>query len=126
MDRAKFEAFIKQPQELKTVEVDGLGTVYLRRMTTTERDLWETTCAQMREDNNFAFFRSRLLVVTLADEKGERLLKDDDIHMVAKMDGHIASMLWDEARKHNRLTKEDTDELAANLKKGQSVDSGSN
>lgn len=101
------------PRKPLKVQVDGLSEpLYVRVMTVGERDAWEIQALQSRSGKVPDDFRSKYLALTLCDEHGVRLFKDDEWPEIASMDAGIVSNLFDVASKHNKLSEADITELA--------------
>lgn len=58
--------------------------------------------------------RRRLLVRTLVDEDGNRILTDADISALAELDGAITAKLFDAAMEHVGFQADEIDELVGN------------
>jgi hypothetical protein len=121
---------ILQAQDLtkEKVNVPEWGVeLWVRCLTGTERDKFESDIVSGRGDNvkmNFHNMRSKLLVMTLVDESGERIFADKDTDALGKKNAAVLDRLFAIAQKLSGLRKEDVDELAKNLKATQ--DEGSN
>lgn len=91
--------------------------VFIRVMTVGERDDWELSWIDMRNNGatKFPNFRAFYLVRTLCDEDGVRLWKDNEVSEVAALDAAVMGELFDIAQKHNKLTEADVVELAGEL-----------
>jgi len=92
------------------------GEVYIKTLCGTERDLFEEAYAE----NKMKQFRSRFLVLTLSDEKGERLFDDNDIEELGKKSSVVINRLFEVAWKHNALSNEAVDDLGEGSPDGQS------
>ncbi len=106
-------AAVKFPQE--TVELPALGgNVVVRGMSAAERDTFEAGMVDDRGDrrSNLANFRGRLLVRCLFDEGGQRLLTDDEAHVIGGLPAMAVQPAFDVAMRLNALRKEDVEELA--------------
>ena len=104
------------------------GSVWLRTMTGTERDQFEAESLKRKGKDievNMANVRARLLAKTLADERGTRLFNDGEVLVLGAKSGDVLDRLYVAARRHNRLTKEDVEELAGNSSAGLSAGNGS-
>lgn len=82
------------------------GTVHIRMMTAGERDRWELFVAKNSEHT-----RASLAVFTLADETGAPLFTLEDVMSLSGKSCHVMDKLFEIAAKHNKLRKEDLDEL---------------
>jgi hypothetical protein len=96
--------------KLKAIEVPEWGTtVYIRVMSGTERDSWETNVLSKQVN-----IRAGLLVRCLADDQGKRIFSDSDVNALGAKSGHVLDKLFELASKHNRLKREDVEELEKN------------
>jgi hypothetical protein len=98
------------------------GEVYFRTISGAERDQFEDSYAEQK----MKAFRSRFLVMTLADESGERLFEDKDIDELGKKSSVVINRLFDEAWQHNAFTQEAVDALGEGSAPAQSGGSTSN
>lgn len=126
MTREEFQAKANQIPTVQEVDVPDFGKVHVRRMKGFERDKWEAACIKADGKANMDNFRARLVTACLCDDKGNRLYQDGEIGIVGMLDAVPLTEIYLAARKLNRLTKEDIEELAKNSVAGQSAGSGSN
>ena len=122
MDRKKLLA----KEELEVVKVDlGDGEhVFVRQMTGRERDRFEQSILKVVRDSrgmmvayeqNLDDFRAKLAVNTLCDEKGNNLLKPEDIGTLSQnMSAKRLELIVNVAQRLNRITDEDKEELLKN------------
>lgn len=98
--------------DVKTVEVpEWGGEVCVRGLTARERDHFE---ASIGTSANLENLRARLVVLTLCDESGERLLKDSDAIELGKKNAQVVDRLFEIARKMSGMTDADVEELEGN------------
>ena len=93
------------------------GHLCIRCMTGTERDAFESEAYSFRGKDlqvNRENFRARLLVRTLADEKGERLFADSDLSALGGKSAKILDRLFTVSMRINGLSREDVEELTKN------------
>lgn len=83
------------------------GEVYLRTISGSERDQFEDAYSEQK----MKAFRARFLVLTLADDAGERLFQDDEVEVLGKKSSVVINRLFDEAWAHNAFTQEAVDAL---------------
>jgi len=98
------------------------GQVCVRCMTGTERDAFESEAYSFRGKDlqvNRENFRARLLVRTLADDKGERLFADSDLAALGGKSGKVLDRLFTIAMRINGLSREDVEELTKNSAPGR-------
>jgi hypothetical protein len=111
MDAGEMKGAIDGEDDLPLEPVDvpewpKVGKVWLRTLTGTERDKFESDNLAFKERAGPEFlkdFRSRLLVRTLADSKGQRLYQDGEVAAVAKRSGKVLDRLYDAACRLNGL-----------------------
>lgn len=101
----------KEPVEIP--QFPGRG-VWMRGLSGKERDDFEKSRyslkrgqVRMQLDN----IRARLVVRSLVDEYGTRLLKDDDADLLGNLRSDVLSMLYEKAQRLSNVTDEDIDEL---------------
>lgn len=83
------------------------GDYYVKIISGTERDAFEEGYA----DQKMKAFRSRFLVLSLCDENGERIFKDEDVAELAKKSSVVLNRVFEEAWKVNAFTQEAVDTL---------------
>lgn len=106
------------PREEVEVERWG-GSVWVRTLTGTERDEFEQSCIKSKgsgkgRDVNMVNIRARLCVLTLCNEKGERLFDARDIDALGKKSAMCLDLIFSVAQKLNGLGNEDVEDLAKN------------
>lgn len=94
------------------------GTVYVREMTGAERDAWESTMIQSRENA-----RAVTLVRCIVNEAGERLFRDEDAEALGAKSGRILARIADVARRLNKLGGDDLEDAKGNSEPDRSDDS---
>jgi hypothetical protein len=97
------------------------GDVFCKTLSGTERDAFEESYSE----NKMKAFRCRFLVLTLSDDKGERLFTDSETADLGKKSSVVINRLFDAAWKHNAFTTEAVEALGEGSPEGQSDDSTS-
>ena len=92
------------------------GDVFVKTLTGTERDAFEDAYAE----NKMKAFRCRFLVLTLCDDKGQRLFEDADVAELGKKSSVVINRLFEAAWKHNAFTNEAVESLGEGSPDGQS------
>lgn len=87
------------------------GEVGVRGLTARERDKFEASIGSAVNLDNL---RARLVVLTLCDADGSRLLEDKDANQLGTKNAQIVDMLFDVARKMSGMTDADVKELEGN------------
>ena len=92
------------------------GDVFIKTLSGTERDAFEDAYSQdkMRQ------FRVRFLVLTLCDEKGERLFTDKEVDELGRKSALVIARLFEKAWSLNALRSEDVDALGKDSASDQS------
>jgi hypothetical protein len=93
------------------------GDVYIRCMTGTERDTFESEAYTVKGKNveiNRENFRARLLVRVVVDDKNERLFSDKDIASLGAKSAKCLDRLFTVAMRINGLSHDDVEELTKN------------
>jgi hypothetical protein len=109
LDKASILAAINAAADIKTEKVhvpEWKTDVYLKVLSGTERDQFESGYADQRMQN----FRVRFLVMTLCDQSGERLYDDEQVTILGKRSALVISRLFEAAWKLNMLSPEAADE----------------
>ncbi len=75
-------------------------TVYVRTLTGTERDAFDSETAKLGEEGK-ALFRARMAAATLCDENGEPVFTAEDAEALGRKSGKVLDRLWDVAAKLN-------------------------
>lgn len=83
------------------------GDVYIKTISGLDRDSFEDGYSEKRMKN----FRTRFLVLTLCDEKGERLFTDAEVEELAKKSSLVISRLFDKSWSLNAFTNEAVESL---------------
>lgn len=83
------------------------GDVFLRVISGTDRDRFEDSYAEQK----MKAFRIRFLLLTLCDESGERLFKDDEADLLGKKSSVVINRLFEAGWKLNAFTQEAVDAL---------------
>ncbi|WP_119728335.1 hypothetical protein [Thermomonospora amylolytica] len=90
------------------------GTVRVRTLTGAERDRFEESMAQTRGKSvktNLANLRARLVALCVVDEDGKRLFSDSEAAALGRKSAAALDRVFEAARKLNRMTEEDVEEL---------------
>ena len=99
-------------------------TCFVRVLTGTERDKWESDLVGSGQ-TNLVNVRARLAVLCLVDEKGDRVFQDTDATELGKKSSKCLDQIFECAARVNGLRKQDLDELTKNLPAAQSGNSTS-
>lgn len=113
------KAKILAAKDVKTEQVpvpEWGGEVYIKTLSGTERDAFEDAYSSDKMKN----FRVRFLVLTLCDEKGERLFSDSEVDELGKKSASVISKLFEKAWAVNAFRAEDVDSLGKDLATDQS------
>lgn len=81
--------------------------VYIKTLSGAERDTFEEAYAEQKMKS----FRVRFLVLTLADESGERLFDDSDVPALSGKSSIVINRLFEKAWSHNAFTNEAVEAL---------------
>ena len=103
-------------KELVSVPEWG-GDVYVRCLTGTERDDFESSLVSKKgksQDTNFKNLRAKLVALTVVDESGVRIFDDTDIPALGKKNAAALDRLFDKAQELSGFKKEDIEDLTKN------------
>lgn len=98
----------------ETVEVpEWGGSVYVRVMTGTDRDLFESSM-YLKGDDRLINLRAHLCALTICNEDGTRLFSDADIEALGKKSGEALDRVFKTAQRINGLSGEEVAEIEKN------------
>ena len=112
------EALLKRNRLVTKVE-SPIGNVHIKQLSGMERVDYERAVSEEREqfpENQMAIrSMARLLVLTLCDEKGVSILKDEDIETLGRqLPFSELQLLFNEALKVNGLSTDEMNETVKN------------
>lgn len=94
------------------------GELMVWGMTGKERDAFERTVLERREDGslkrNYENFRAKLAVFSIKDETGKRLFDESDIEALGKKSVAALERVINVAQRLSRISSEDTENLVKN------------
>ncbi len=99
------------------------GSVFVRQMTSTEKDAYETEMYQARkkqEGSELINLRARNLIRTISDENNTRVFEDSDVDALGEKSGLILDRLFDASEELNETTEEGITELVGESQSVQS------
>ena len=98
--------------DIKEVSVpEWGGDLCIRGLTARERDHFE---ASIGTSANLDNLRARLVVLSICDDKGERIFKDSDAIELGKKNAQVVNRLFDIARSMSGMSDKDVEELEGN------------
>ena len=122
---------ILQVQDLPTEQVhvpEWGGDVLVRALTGAERDRFEQSIVEQRGKNtrmNLQNIRAKLVALTVVDEQGNRIFKDEDVKWLGNKSAAALDRIFEVAQRLSGLRDEDVEELAKNSESDLSDDSTS-
>lgn len=122
---------ILQAQDLPTEQVhvpEWGGDVLVRALTGAERDRFEQSIVEQRGKNtrmNLQNIRAKLVALTVVDEQGNRIFKDEDVKWLGNKSAAALDRIFEVAQRLSGLRDEDVEELAKNSESDLSDDSTS-
>ena len=121
------DAFFAGPIQRQTevVKIPGIGNVIVKGMTAKERDQYETSCIVQRNGKrnfNLIDARAKLVMLTVVDEKGDRLFEASDISRLSGMPASVIDKLFTAAQKLSGISDDDMDDLGGELGKDYGED----
>jgi hypothetical protein len=93
------ELLQKSKREVIKITHPNLGEVYLRSLSSKDRDTFERAYTE----NNTSGIRAVLVGLSLTDETGNRLVKDEELAQVGEMAWKDIDPLWTKALELNGL-----------------------
>lgn len=97
------------------LDVEGLGKVFVKRLTAGERDAYEASGGKTHR-------RTQILVHFCFDERGARIFSEDDTNELEQLDPTLIDPVCECALRSNGYTKKEQDALLKNSN-GQAVSS---
>lgn len=108
--RERFLAIARESKPYyETVDVPGVGKVYVKRLITGERDIFDPLL------NGPMGNRVACLLYCCFDERGIKIFQPDEIDLIRQLDPNIADPLVDKAMILNKLRVAEQEVLAKNL-----------
>ena len=109
----------KQSLQSELVDVpEWGGTVRVRELTGTERDLFEAAMVRMQKggkhDLTMDNARARLVALAVIDATGAKVFTQGDIEKLGNLSAAALSRVFDVAARLSKITDEDLEELAGN------------
>lgn len=103
--------FFKLKTKVVPLEVEELGTVYIKSMTASEREGLEKKM-QTELDNNG--IRATVFIYSICEEDGTLVFSEEDLEQVKCLPSNIVSTVFDKSNDLNKLTPETTEAAAKN------------
>jgi hypothetical protein len=101
------------------VELDGGGVVWVQGLTGTERDRYEQTVMERKKDGrlvpNLENARARLVAVSLVNEDGTPMFREDEVALIGSFNARTLQRIWDKACELSGLSESDVEELEGNF-----------
>jgi len=114
----KDQIFSVQDLLIEEVEVpEWGGTVFVRGMTGTERDSFESSVVDIRGSSqkvNMINLRAKLVSLSVCDEQGNRIFNDSDVIELGKKSAIALQRIFDVAQRLSGLSKEEMKTLEKN------------
>ena len=128
------ELLQREKLEVEKVDLGSDEFVFVRQMTGRERDQFERSLYEVKEDEEGGVkldrrlenFRSKLAVCTMCDEEGGLLLKAGDVDTLSdSMSAKRLEKIIIVAQRLNKITEKDQEALVKNSSGGQAASSNS-
>ncbi|HDL90636.1 MAG TPA: hypothetical protein ENG14_07010 [Thermodesulforhabdus norvegica] len=100
-----FEEYCKTKPKVKQCSMKDSTAFYVRAISAGDRDKLESTIMDKSGD-----YRSRVTLVCLSDEEGNRLYQDADFQRVRKLPAQVLSAVFHEGIAFNGMTGDEEDE----------------
>tara|TARA_R110000824_G_scaffold354555_1_gene541664 strand:+ start:2298 stop:2645 length:348 start_codon:yes stop_codon:yes gene_type:complete len=111
LDRSAILKSDDLPKEVVNIPEWG-GDVFVRTLTGTERDAFEQSMVQKKNKPNLNNVRARFAVLTVCDEKGERLFSDNDSEALGKKSASALDRVFAVSQRLNGFSDSDSEELS--------------
>lgn len=124
---AFLQAGSRLPLEECPLPAPANGTIWVRALSSAERDDFEESLRVRNGDNvetNLANIRAKLVVLTACDHQGNRLLRDEDLDAVGRMPAKVVDVAFSVAQRLAGFTKDEVERLAKKSEKTAGTDSG--
>lgn len=103
--------FFNLKTKVVPLEVEDLGTVYIKSMTASEREGLEKKM-QTELDNNG--IRATVFIYSVCEEDGSLVFSNEDLEQVKGLPSNIVSAVFDKSNELNSLVPESVEEEAKN------------
>lgn len=111
IDKAAILAAAKKPPKMEEVDIPDLGTVFVKVMSSRERDKWE----EFNSKNGvFKSFRPRLMIATVCNADGSPMFTDAELPELGELPSTVVDPIWEVAKRINGLTPDDVKALEKN------------
>jgi len=94
------------------------GEVWVKGLTGAERDAFELSIMELREGKKpkmiLENMRAKLCAMTVCDENGTRIFRDEDIPALGKKAAKALSIIFDKAQELSGLSDDDVEKLSKN------------
>ena len=115
--------------QIEEVEVpEWGGTLFVKGMTGTERDAFETSIVETRGKNsrvNMKNIRAKLAIHSICDEKGKTIFTAKDVEVLGNKSAAALQRVFDVASRLSGISDKDVEELAEGLEESPFEDSPS-
>lgn len=88
------------------------GSVTIAELSGKDRDAFEA--AFMDESKRFVNLRARMVAISVVDEQGNRMFKDEDVEALGKKSGKALDRVFSAVQKLNALSDADIEEIQGN------------
>ena len=108
---------ILEAVDLKTIKVavpEWNGEVFVRTLSGEERDHFEQSILGEDRKMNLDNVRAKLCVLTIVDDKGNRIFAETDIIALGKKSGQALDRIYEVSQTLNGIGKNDIEELVKN------------
>jgi len=90
------------------------GDVYIRPLSSRDRDRWESQVATTTGKITYDNLRAKLVARSICDEQGNLLFSDSDVEALGNKSAAAMQRIFNRLLEINTITDEDIDELAKN------------
>ena len=113
LDRNSILQMDDLPKEKVSVPEWGNGDLWVKTLTGSERDSFEQSMVQKKNKPNLNNVRARFAVLTICDDKGERLFSDNDAEALGKKSAAALDRVFEVAQRLNGFSDDDQRELSS-------------
>lgn len=103
--------FFKLKTKVVPLDVEDLGTIYIKSMTASEREGLERQM-QLELDKNG--IRATVFIYSVCEEDGSLVFSEEDLEAIKGLPSNVVSTVFDKSNELNKLSPDSVDEAVKN------------